>query len=316
MLTALRLPSFHRHWPALAERADKEGWPAARFLAALAEVELAERETRRIRRHLIESRLPGGKTLATFDFKALPSVPRARVEALAAGDWVETGANLIAIGNSGAGKTHLLCAVGHALVEAGRRVLYTRTTDLVQKLQAARRDLVLEAALAKLDRFDLIILDDIGYAQKDQAETSVLFELIARRYETRSLAIAANQPFSAWDRIFPDKAVTVAAIDRLVHHATILEMNVDSYRRRAAADRSAAKADAAPEAAPVTAGERAAEAGILGEDRVDPVPQDRLDDRCVLARVSAPAARSRTQFGLTFATARFGFADGDFQYSL
>jgi DNA replication protein DnaC len=152
---------------------------------------------------------------------------------------------VIAIGNSGAGKTHLLCAVGHALVEGGRRVLYTRTTDLVQRLQAARRDLALEAALAKLDRFDLIILDDIAYAQKDQAETSVLFELIARRYETRSLAIAANQPFSAWDRIFPDKAVTVAAIDRLVHHATILEMSSDSSRRRAAADRAAPKADAA-----------------------------------------------------------------------
>lgn len=245
MLTALRLPSFHRHWPMLAERADKEGWPAARFLATLAELELAERETRRIRRHLIESQLPGGKTLATFDFKALPSVPRARVEALAAGDWIETGANLIAIGNSGAGKTHLLCAIGHALVEAGRRVLYTRTTDLVQKLQAARRDLALETALAKLDRFELIILDDISYARKDQAETSVLFELIARRYETRSLAIAANQPFSAWDTVFPDQAVTVAAIDRLVHHATILEMNADSYRRRAAADRTALKADAA-----------------------------------------------------------------------
>ncbi len=245
MLTALRLPSFHRHWPMLAERADKEGWPAARFLATLAEIELAERETRRIRRHLIESQLPGGKTLATFDFKALPSVPRARVEALAAGDWIETGANLIAIGNSGAGKTHLLCAIGHALVEAGRRVLYTRTTDLVQKLQAARRDLALETALAKLDRFELIILDDIGYARKDQAETSVLFELIARRFETRSLAIAANQPFSAWDTVFPDQAVTVAAIDRLVHHATILEMNADSYRRRAAADRTALKADAA-----------------------------------------------------------------------
>lgn len=121
-------------------------------------------------------------------------------------------------------------------------MLYTRTTDLVQKLQAARRDLALEAALAKLDKFDLIILDDITYAQKDQAESSVLFELIARRYETRSLAIAANQPFSAWDRIFPDQAVTVAAIDRLVHHANILEMNVDSYRRRAAVNRRDNKA--------------------------------------------------------------------------
>jgi DNA replication protein DnaC len=243
MLTALRLPSFQRHWQALAGRADQEGWPAAvdplrgSTLAALAEIELAERDTRRIRRHLLEAHLPAGKTLATFDFKVLPSIPRARIEALAAGDWLETGTNLIAIGNSGAGKSHLLRAIAHALVEAGRRVLYTRTTDLVQKLQAARRDLVLEPALVRLDRFDLIILDDIAYAQKDHSETSVIFELIARRYESRSLAIAANVPFSAWNRIFPNEAMTVAAIDRLVHHATILEMNVDSYRRRAAAER-------------------------------------------------------------------------------
>ena len=221
-------------------KGDAEGWPAARLLATLAEIELAEREERRIRRYLGQSGLPGGKTLATFEFKAIPSLPRARIEALAAGDWLETGANLIAIGNSGAGKTHILCAIGHALVEAGNRVLYSRTTDLVQRLQAARKDLTLESALAKLDKFDLIILDDITYAQKDRAESSVLFELIARRYENRSLAIAANQPFSAWDRVFPDKAVTVAAVDRLVHHASILEMNVESYRRRAAQSQSKA----------------------------------------------------------------------------
>ncbi|WP_305848703.1 ATP-binding protein [Mangrovicoccus sp. HB161399] len=151
-------------------------------------------------------------------------------------------------GNSGVGKTHVLCAIGHALVEAGRRVLYTRTADMVQGLQAARRDLALEAALARLDKFDLIILDDITYAQKDQAESSVLFELIARRYETRSLAIAANQPFSAWGSVFPDQAVTVAAIDRLIHHATILEMNGDSYRRRAAASGQSPVAVAPPTA--------------------------------------------------------------------
>jgi len=243
ILTALRLPSFQRHWRAMAERADAEGWPASRFLAALAEIELAERDARRIQRHLQQSQLPGGKTLATLDFKALPGVTRAHVEALAAGDWVETGANLLAIGNSGTGKTHVLCAIGHALVETGKRVLYTSTTDIVQKLQLARRELALEAALAKLDKFDLIILDDITYAQKDQAETSVLFELIARRYKTRSLAIAANQPFSGWDAIFPDKAMTIAAIDRLVHHATILEMNGESYRRRAALSRHSAKRD-------------------------------------------------------------------------
>jgi hypothetical protein len=111
----------------------------------------------------------------------------------------------------------------------------SRTSDLVQKLQVARRDLVLEAALKKLDRFDLIILNDITYAHKDQAETGVLFELIARRYEYGSIVIAANQPFSGWDQIFPDKAMTVAAIDRLVHHATILEMNAESFRQRTAA---------------------------------------------------------------------------------
>jgi len=235
MLTALRLPSFHKLWQEIATRADTEGWPAARFLAVLAEYELAERDMRRIRRHLNEAQLPTGKTLATFDFKALPTLPRPRIEALAAGDWLDGGGNLIAIGNSGTGKTHILCAIGHALIEQGRRVYYARTSDLVQRLQAARRDLILEAALAKLDKFDLIILDDITYAHKDQAETGVLFELIARRYEYRSIAIAANQPFSGWDQIFPDKAMTVAAIDRLVHHATILEMNAKSFRQRAAA---------------------------------------------------------------------------------
>lgn len=233
MLAALRLPSFQAHWQAVTERADKEGWPAARMLSVLADYELAERETRRIQRHLQASRLPAGKTLATFQFAALPTVSRGRIEALAGGDWLDGGGTLIAIGNSGSGKTHLLCAIGHALIEAGYRVLYTRTTELVQKLQAARRDLVLESALTKLDKFQLLILDDITYVRKDQAETAVLFELIARRYETRSLAVAANQPFSAWNQVFPDHAMTVAAID-LVHHATILELNVESYRRRSA----------------------------------------------------------------------------------
>ena len=116
------------------------------------------------------------------------------------------------------------------------RVLFTRTTDLVQKLQTARRELALESALEKLDKFHLLILDDLAYVSKEQAETSVLFELIAARYERRSLLITANQPFGDWGKVFPDPAMTVAAIDRLVHHATILELNTESYRRRSAAD--------------------------------------------------------------------------------
>jgi DNA replication protein DnaC len=129
-----------------------------------------------------------------------------------------------------------------ALVENGWRVLFARTTDLVQRLQVARRELALESAIAKLHRYDLLILDDIAYVTKDQAETSVLFELIAARYERRSLLITANQPFGEWGKIFPDQAMTLAAIDRLVHHATILEMNVESYRRKAALDRKRGRA--------------------------------------------------------------------------
>jgi len=238
LLAELRLPSMKAIWPKLAAQSDKEGWPAAKFLATLAEHEAADRSRRRFERHLVEARLPPGKTLATFDFEATPMVSKAQIMALASGDvWLKSGANLLIFGPPGGGKSHLSAAIGLALVENGWRVLFTRTTDLVQRLQVARRELALESAIAKLDRYDLLILDDIAYVSKDHAETSVLFELIAARYEQRSLLITANQPFGEWGRIFPDQAMTLAAIDRLVHHATILEMNVQSYRRKAAVDR-------------------------------------------------------------------------------
>lgn len=235
LLTALRLPTVARLWPEFCARADKEGWPAARLLAALAELELAEREQRRIQRHLAEARLPAGKTLDGFDFTLVPSLSKAHLMALAEGDaWLKAGHNILAFGPPGTGKSHAAAGLGHELVSRGYRVLFTRTTDLVQRLQAARQALNLAHEIAKLDRFDLLILDDLSYVRKDQAETSVLFELIAARYERRSIMITANQPFSGWDAVFPDKAMTIAAIDRLVHHATILEMNVESFRRRVA----------------------------------------------------------------------------------
>jgi DNA replication protein DnaC len=238
LLSELRLPGVKAMWPKLAAQSDKEGWPAARFLAALAEHEVADRDRRRIERHMAEARLPPGKTLTAFDFTATPMVSKAQITALASGDiWLKTGANVLLFGPPGGGKSHLSAALGLALVENGWRVLFTRTTDLVQRLQVARHELALESAVAKLDRYDLLILDDITYVTKDQAETSVLFELIAARYERRSMLITANQPFGEWGRIFPDHAMTLAAIDRLVHHATILEMNVESYRRKAALDR-------------------------------------------------------------------------------
>ncbi|MBN8974856.1 MAG: IS21-like element helper ATPase IstB [Rhizobiales bacterium] len=238
LLNELRLPGVKAIWPKLAAQSDKEGWPATRFLAAIAEHEAADRSRRRIERHMAEARLPAGKTLATFDFESVPMLSKAQVMALAAGDaWLKAGANLLLFGPPGGGKTHVGAAIGLALVENGWRVLFARTTDLVQRLQIARRELALESMIAKLDRYDLLILDDITYVSKDQAETSVLFELIAARYERRSLLITANQPFGEWGRIFPDQAMTLAAIDRLVHHATILEMNVESYRRKVALDR-------------------------------------------------------------------------------
>jgi DNA replication protein DnaC len=237
-LNDLRLPAMKLIWPDFAARADKEGWPAARFLAALTEHELAERANRRIQRHLQEAYLPPGKTLENFDFEAVPMLSKAQVMALAAGDsWLDRGANLLAFGPPGTGKSHLAAALGLALIENGWRVLFTRTTDLVQRLQAARRDLQLEAAIAKLDKYHLLILDDIAYVTKDQSETSVIFELIATRYERRSLFITSNQPFGEWHRIFPDQVMALAAVDRLVHHATIFEMNVESYRRRTAVER-------------------------------------------------------------------------------
>ncbi len=245
-LNDLRLPTIRLLWPDLAARADKEGWPAAHFLAALVEHEIAERAARRIRRHLEEAKLPPDKTLEGFDFNAVPMLSKAQVMALAADDgWLARGANLLLFGPSGSGKSHLSAALARALVENGRRVLYTHASDLVQQLQTARRDLQLEAAIAKLDKYHLLVLDDISYVTRDQAETSVLFELIASRYERRSLCITANRPFGDWHSIFPDQAMTLAAVDRLVHHATIFEMNVESYRRRVAIERKQGQAKSA-----------------------------------------------------------------------
>jgi DNA replication protein DnaC len=247
LLQELRLPTIAAMWQQFTARADREGWPAARLLATLAELELADRARRRVQRHLVEARLPPGKTLDSLDFAAIPMVSRAHISALATGDaWLDTGSNILLFGPSGSGKSHLAAAIGHALVENGYRVLFARTSDLVQRLQLARQALQLEQAIAKLDRFDLLILDDFSYVARDQAETSVLFELIVARYERRSLLVTANQPFGEWGRLFPSPAMTVAAIDRLVHHATIFEMNVESYRRRSAARKAASKSEVIP----------------------------------------------------------------------
>lgn len=234
LLRQLRLPTMAACWPQLEDQARDQGWSLSQTLATLCEHELAEREQRRLARHLKEARLPVGKTLETFEFDSIAAENRQKLTALT-GDthWVNQAHNLLLFGPSGVGKSHVAAGLGHALIDQGCRVRYATASSLVQELQAAKQALRLSDALIKLDKYAVLIVDDIGYVKRSEAETSVLFELIAHRYESTSLIITANQPFSAWDSIFPDSMMAVAAIDRLVHHATLLELNGESYRKRA-----------------------------------------------------------------------------------
>ena len=152
--------------------------------------------------------------------------------------WLERAENCLIFGPSGTGKTHISIGLARATIERGKRAKFFSATSLAQQLQQAKLQLVLPTMLKRLDRYDLLVIDDLGYVKKSEAETSVLFELIAHRYERKSLLITANQPFSQWDTIFADDMMTVAAVDRLVHHALIVEIHSESYRKRSAAERS------------------------------------------------------------------------------
>lgn len=233
LLKELKLPTMGQLWEEMYQKAQNEGWTSLKFLSTLCDHELAGRENRRLARHMAQSQLPPGKSLETFDFSCVPALNKSQISGLGNGDlWVKDGMNVLIFGPSGTGKTHLAAGIGEKLVLVGCRVLFTRTTELLQKLQAAKRDCTLPAMLDKLDRYDCLILDDFGYVKKNEMETSLLFELISERYERRSLLITCNQVFREWDQIFEDKRIAIAAVDRLVHHSTILEISGESYRRR------------------------------------------------------------------------------------
>lgn len=239
MMRALKLPSFAAYHADVGVKAEKQGWSFGQYLHYLAEQELADRRTRRVERALKASDLPPDKTLATLELGRLPAAVRRQVPTLCEGGFVERGDNVLAFGLPGRGKTHLMCAIGHELIQRGHKVLFTPTFKLVQRLLVARRELTLENELRRLDSFAAVILDDIGYVQQERDEMEVLFTFLGERYERRSVMITSNLVFNQWDRIFKDPMTTAAAVDRLVHHATILELTGKSRRGEEAAKNNA-----------------------------------------------------------------------------
>ena len=218
-----------------ALRAAKEGLSHEAFLLELLRIERATKQARRIERMLKQADLLPGKTFRSLELGRFDASTRMQIERLRDGSFLREAINIVAVGRPGSGKSHLACALGHALVEQGHPVLFVQTGALVQRLLAARRDLRLPQELARLDRYDCLILDDIGYVQHDRDEMEVLFTLLAERYERKSVVITTNLVFSEWNRIFKDPMTTLAAIDRVVHHSVVLDlMAVESYRAEAA----------------------------------------------------------------------------------
>ena len=231
LLRSMCLGEMARELDRITEQAGRAGWSHEQYLRTLCDVELCGRAERRQQRLLKESHLPEGKTMSGLEQERLPLRVRRQVAALLDGRFVEQAENVLAFGLPGRGKSHLCCAIARELiVTKGYRALFITAVQLVEQLLVAKRDLRLDAVLRKLDGFEIIVLDDIGYIQQSRDEMEVLFTFLSERYERRSLMITSNLVFSQWDRIFKDPLTTAAAIDRLIHHSIILELDGDSYR--------------------------------------------------------------------------------------
>ena len=231
LLRALNLTTIAREHASIITRAEEENWGYARFLSHLVESEANDRLQRKIQRLLKDSNLPAGKTLATLDEKKFPDKIRRQLPALLEADFVRRGDNLLCFGLAGRGKTHCVAAIAREWICRHQlAVLFVPAFRLVTQLLAAKRDLKLPQAITRLQRFDAVIIDDIGYVQQSREEMEVLFHFLAERYERKSVVITSNLVFSQWDQIFKDPMTTMAAVDRLVHHATILEFTGDSLR--------------------------------------------------------------------------------------
>jgi DNA replication protein DnaC len=244
LLRSFRLPTMAGIWEESVARAERENWGYKRLLAHLCESEEQDRRERKVTRLLKESGLPEGKTLGNLEEKLLPAKLRRLLPTLLEGHFVERAENILVFGLPGRGKTHFLAAVGRELILRHRYpVLFRPTFKLVQQLLAAKQELRLESELKRLDRYCAVILDAIGYVQQDRQEMEVLFTLLAERYERRSVLITSNLVFSKWDQIFKDPMTTLAAIDRLVHQAMILEFDGQSVRAQKAQKREKGQAN-------------------------------------------------------------------------
>jgi DNA replication protein DnaC len=229
-LRELHLPTVRSCFEAMARQAERETLSYERYLLELLERECQVRREKRIERLLRQSRIPLEKDLTGFDLKRLPAKVARQVKTLLDGGFVDRKENLLCFGKPGSGKTHLLCAVGQELIRGNRKVHFTSCSLLVQELLIAKRDLKLHRVIKRLAGYQALIIDDLGYVQQSREEMEVLFTLLAERYERGSVLMNSNLPFSKWEAIFKDPMTTAAAIDRLVHHSVILELNIPSYR--------------------------------------------------------------------------------------
>jgi DNA replication protein DnaC len=252
-LKELHLPAFRKGYEELARQAQQEALSYEQYLLGLAQRECQERRDHRIERLLRQSRLPLEKSWQALELKRFPAKVLQQARTLLEGSFVDRHENLLAFGVPGSGKTHLLCAIGQELVRTGRKVLFRPCGLLVQELLLAKRDLKLSGLLKRLAGHDVLILDDLGYVQQSREEMEVLFVLLAERYERGSVMLTSNLPFSGWEAIFKDPMTTAAAIDRLVHHAVILELNIPSYRAEQAKKAKQGRAVGGGEAAAAAA---------------------------------------------------------------